>query len=156
MRKNSNPFAITTKESGRHGRRVEQNRVDLLRILLDGKVKCGHCGHKFHSAPGSGTGMAKLSFTEWSPYPTPDKLEVVLYCGPCGHEGEYEMSPNPFMDVNKIDGYAALVTTYRDKNDAWPTESTEMTKVELATGLEDRISQLRSAISDNNKIEKRT
>jgi transcription elongation factor Elf1 len=122
-----NPFDASNASNHKY---VEQNRVDLLRVLLDGKVKCSHCGFKFHSAPGSGTGMDKLSFTEWTSDLLPEKLMVTLYCGPCGHEGEYEMSPNPFMDVQgKIDSYGALVTAYRKENNAWPTESTTMKEV---------------------------
>jgi hypothetical protein len=110
-----NPFDITNPNLNY----VEQNRVDLLRILLDGKVKCSHCGYEFRNAT-----MDRLSFTEWTMDHTPEKLMVTLYCGPCGHEGPYNMKPNPFMDSDNIGIYGALVNTYRDENNAWPTEST--------------------------------
>ncbi len=159
--KDVNPFDMTNENH----MYVEQNKVDLLRVLLNGKVKCSHCKCKFHdgamklAASPTTQKMENLSVTEWTSDLLPEYLRVVLYCGPCGHEGEYEMSPNPFMDVDKIDGYGSLVTAYRKENDAWPTESTIRAHAHVPGTpaaavddllLEDRISQLRAAIKDNN------
>jgi hypothetical protein len=121
-----NPFDITNPNLNY----VEQNRIDLLRILLNGKVKCSHCKCKFHdgamelAASPTTQKMENLSVSEWTSDLLPEYLRVVLYCGPCGHKGEYEMSPNPFMDSDNIGKYGALVNAYRDDNNAWPTEST--------------------------------
>ena len=150
--KDVNPFDMTNENH----MYVEQNKVDLLRVLLNGKVKCSHCKCKFHdgamklAASPTTQKMENLSVSEWTMDNTPDTLEVILYCGPCGHEGRFTMSPNPFMDVAKIDGYGALVTAYRKETNIWPTESTTMKKVKKSDLLEDRISQLRAAIKDNN------
>ena len=123
----TNPFDITNENH----MYVEQNKLDLLRVLLNGKVKCGHCKCKFHdgamtlaASPATTRKMENLSVTEWTSDRTPGTLEVILYCGPCGHEGPFTMTPNPFMDVDKIDGYGALVTAYRKETNNWPTEST--------------------------------
>ena len=115
---NNNPFAprVGGDTPTNNKDTLEQNRVDLLRILLNGKVKCSHCGHEFRS----GT-MDKLSFTEWTMTHTPEKLMVTLYCGPCGHEGPYNMKPNPFMeDPEKIDAYETLVSMQRKMQDKFP------------------------------------
>jgi len=117
-----NPFDITNPNH----KNVEQNRVDLLRILLNGKVKCSHCRHEFRS----GT-MDKLSFTEWTMDHTPDKLMVTLYCGPCGHEGPFDMKPNPFMDSDKIDGYGALVNTQRKMNAKFPHSPPQIVEFDI-------------------------
>jgi hypothetical protein len=128
-----NPFDITNPNH----KYVEQNKLDLLRILLNGKVKCSHCKCKFHdgamrlAASPTTQKMEKLGVSEWTSDLTPDKLEVILYCGPCGHEGEYKMSPNPFMNVDKIDSYGALVNAYRKETNNWPTESTMKTKKDI-------------------------
>jgi hypothetical protein len=107
----TNPFDIANANNHMY---VEQNKVDLLRVLLDGKVVCNDCGHKFHSSGSSSMGY--LEIAEWtSDSWDPDILQVLLRCGKCTHEGPFTMTPNPFMDVNKIDRYGVLVTAYRKK-----------------------------------------
>ena len=118
--KDVNPFDITNDNH----MYVEQNKVDLLRVLLNDKVKCNGCGYEFLG----GRAMGYLGIAQWiSDSCDPDTLEVLLHCGKCSHEGPFTMSPNPFMDVDKIDSYGALVTAYRKENDAWPTASTTTT-----------------------------
>jgi len=113
-----NPFDITNDNH----MYVEQNRVDLLRVLLNGKVKCKGCGYEFQ---GSGS-MGYLEIAQWTSDCDPGILHVLLHCGKCRHEGPFMMTPNPFMDVDKIDGYGALVTAYRKETNNWPTESTKL------------------------------
>jgi len=45
------------------------------------------------------------------------------------------MTPNPFMEINKLNDYGAIVTKYREENNAWPTESSmkEVHKSDLLT-----------------------
>ena len=84
------------------------NRIRLLRILLNGKVECKGCGNKFCSGV-----MKRLDVTDWVSCYAPERLTVELHCGFCSHKGMFNMEPNPFMDHNNIDRYAALVGGYQ-------------------------------------------
>ena len=83
------------------------NRIRLIRILLNGKVKCKECNIEFRSGV-----MKRLDVSDWVSCYAPEKLTVELHCGYCSHKGLFNMEPNPFMDHNNIDRYAALVGGY--------------------------------------------
>ncbi len=91
------------------------NRTKLLRILLDGKVECRACDRKYTSEEKSfytSKGilrMESLHISDWVVTAIPEKLTIELECGFCKHKGMFNMEPNPFMDNNNIDKYAALV-----------------------------------------------
>ena len=102
-----NPF--DKREGNRY---VIRNRVDLLRALLDGKVKCKGCGYEFRSSVGSSMGY--LEVAQWTSDRDPDILQVILHCGKCRHEGPYMMSPNPFMEASRLDEYGEMVRKYRE------------------------------------------
>jgi hypothetical protein len=88
------------------------NRTKLLRILLDGKVQCYACERKYTSEEKSFKGiprMNRLEISDWVSCSAPEKLTIQLMCGFCHHKGLFNMEPNPFMDTNNIDKYAALV-----------------------------------------------
>ena len=114
----TNPFDI--RNTANH-KNVSQNRTDLLRILLDGKMKCGECNRGFRSTPTHRNEMDYLKieilqkfFSEGADADNdPDSITINLRCGYCAHEGEYSMSPNPFLDVDKIGRYGAMVAEAR-------------------------------------------
>jgi len=88
------------------------NRIKLLRILLDGKVQCYACERKYTSEEKSFKGiprMESLHISDWVVTVIPEQLTIELECGFCKHKGMFHMEPNPFMDNNNIDKYAALV-----------------------------------------------
>tara|TARA_R110000751_G_scaffold80323_3_gene162178 strand:+ start:395 stop:715 length:321 start_codon:yes stop_codon:yes gene_type:complete len=86
------------------------NRIKLLRILLDGKVQCYACERKYASdREDSPKRMDRLQVSDWIVTMLPEKLTIELKCGYCEHKGLFNMEPNPFMDTNNIDKYAALV-----------------------------------------------
>jgi hypothetical protein len=88
------------------------NRTKLLRVLLDGKVKCRACDRKYTSEETSFKGiprMDRLQFSDWVSCYVPEKLTVELECGFCKHKGLFNMEPNPFMDFKNIDKYAAIL-----------------------------------------------
>ena len=92
------------------------NRTKLLRVLLDGKVECRACERKYTSEEKPFKGiprMDRLLFSDWVSCYVPEKLTVELECGFCKHKGLFNMEPNPFMDNNNIDKYAALVAGYQ-------------------------------------------
>ena len=112
--KDVNPFDMTNDNH----MYVMQNRVALLRVLLNGKVVCKSCGYEFRSGS-----MGYLEVAEWAEDRDPHALLILLHCGKCSHEGPYTMTPNPFLEINKLDDYVAIVTKYRNETNSWPTES---------------------------------
>jgi hypothetical protein len=94
------------------------NRTKLLRILLDGKVQCYACERKYTSEEKSFKGiprMNRLEISDWVSCSAPEKLTIQLMCGFCHHKGLFNMEPNPFMDTNNIDKYAALLMVVAGK-----------------------------------------
>ena len=81
------------------------NRTKLLRVLLNGKVECKKCEHRFRSGI-----MDRLHVSDWVVTVLPEKLTIELECGFCKHQGVFSMEPNPFMDDKNIKKYAYLVT----------------------------------------------
>ena len=117
----------------------KENRLKLIRLLLAGKIKCGHCGVHFVDdyavidgtdiLEGDETGLkltgvmylddahtvsinaARVRLFSVTRWlsESPAALTMDISCGPCGPAGLYTMSPNPFMDDKNIKKYADMV-----------------------------------------------